>query len=113
MRHPYDVWLDQYERGMDARACDQFFDAVRQTVVPLVHAIGERGTQPEAPFLTAHVPDTVQRAMSFDLMKLVGLDLADTCLAFTEHPFSRASPWATRALSPISTRTTCSPTCTP
>lgn len=87
-RDPYDVWLDQYERGMDARAYDQFFDAVRQTVVPLVHAIGERGTQPEAPFLTAHVPDTVQRAMSFDLMKLVGLDLADTCLAFTEHPFS-------------------------
>ena len=87
-RDPYDVWLDQYERGMDARAYDQFFDAVRQTVVPLVHAIGERGTQPEAPFLTAHVPDAVQRAMSFDLMKLVGLDLADTCLAFTEHPFS-------------------------
>lgn len=87
-RDPYDVWLDQYERGMDARAYDQFFDAVRQTVVPLVHAIGGRGTQPEAPFLTAHVPDAVQRAMSFDLMKLVGLDLADTCLAFTEHPFS-------------------------
>ena len=87
-RDPYDVWLDQYERGMDARAYDQFFDAVRQTVVPLVHAIGERGRQPEAPFLTAHVPDAVQRAMSFDLMKLVGLDLADTCLAFTEHPFS-------------------------
>lgn len=87
-RDPYDVWLDQYERGMDARAYGQFFDAVRQTVVPLVHAIGERGTQPEAPFLTAHVPDAVQRAMSFDLMKLVGLDLADTCLAFTEHPFS-------------------------
>lgn len=87
-RDPYDVWLDQYERGMDARAYDQFFDAMRQTVVPLVHAIGKRGTQPEAPFLTAHVPDTVQRAMSFDLMKLVGLDLADTCLAFTEHPFS-------------------------
>ena len=87
-RDPYDVWLDQYERGMDAAVYDRFFEAVRQTVVPLVHAIGERGTQPEAPFLTAHVPDTVQRAMSFDLMKLVGLDLADTCLAFTEHPFS-------------------------
>ena len=26
--------------------------------------------------------------MSFDLMKLVGLDLDDTTLAFTEHPFS-------------------------
>lgn len=87
-RDPYDVWLDQYERGMDAAVYDRFFEAVRQTVVPLVHAIGERGEQPNVPFLTAHVPDAVQRAMSFDLMKLVGLDLADTCLAFTEHPFS-------------------------
>lgn len=87
-RDPYDVWLDQYERGMDAAVYDRFFEAVRQTVVPLVHAIGKRGEQPNAPFLTAHVPDAVQRAMSFDLMKLVGLDLADTCLAFTEHPFS-------------------------
>lgn len=87
-RDPYDVWLDQYERGMDAAVYDRFFEAVRQTVVPLVHAIGKRGEQPNAPFLTAHVPDAVQRTMSFDLMKLVGLDLADTCLAFTEHPFS-------------------------
>lgn len=87
-RDPYDVWLDQYERGMDAAAYDRFFEAVRGTVVPLVHAINEHGAQPDAPFLTAHVPDAVQRALSYDLMELVGLDLADSCLAFTEHPFS-------------------------
>lgn len=87
-RDPYDVWLDQYERGMDAAAFDRFFAQVRGTVVPLVRAIGERGEQPDAAFLTAHVDEARQRALSFDLMRLVGLDLADTCLAFTEHPFS-------------------------
>ena len=87
-RDPYDVWLDQYERGMDSAAFDRFFGQVRETVVPLVQAIGERGKQPEAPFLTAHVDDATQRALSFDLMRLVGLNDADTCLAFTEHPFS-------------------------
>ena len=56
--------------------------------MPLVHAIGERGQQPAADFLHARVPEAAQRAMSFDLMKLVGLDLNDTTLAFTEHPFS-------------------------
>ena len=30
----------------------------------------------------------MQKALSFDLMELVGLDLPDTTLAFTEHPFS-------------------------
>ena len=87
-RDPYDVWLDQYERGLSAKSFDAFCDEVKATVVPLVHAIGERGQQPDADFLHARVPEAAQRAMSFDLMKLVGLDLNDTTLAFTEHPFS-------------------------
>ena len=87
-RDPYDVWLDQYERGLSAKSFDAFCGEVKATVVPLVHAIGERGQQPAADFLHAHVPEAAQRAMSFDLMKLVGLNLDDTTLAFTEHPFS-------------------------
>ena len=87
-RDPYDVWLDQYERGLSAKSFDAFCDEVKATVAPLVHAIGERGQQPAADFLHARVPEAAQRAMSFDLMKLVGLDLNDTTLAFTEHPFS-------------------------
>ena len=87
-RDPYDVWLDQYERGLSTESFDAFCDEVKATVVPLVHAIGERGQQPAADFLHAHVPEAAQRAMSFDLMKLVGLDLDNTTLAFTEHPFS-------------------------
>ena len=86
-RDPYDVWLDQYERGLSAKSFDAFCDEVKATVVPLVHAIGERGQQPAADFLHAHVPEAAQRAMSFDLMKLVGMNLDDTTLAFTEHPF--------------------------
>ena len=86
-RDPYDVWLDQYERGLTAEACDAFFAQVRQTVVPLVAAIREQ-PQPEAAFLSAHVPEAVQRELSFDLMRLVGLDMDAAALAFTEHPFS-------------------------
>ena len=41
-RDPYDVWLDQYERGMDSAAYDRFFDQVKATVVPLVHEVGKR-----------------------------------------------------------------------
>lgn len=87
-RDPYDVWLDQYERGLTTSDFDAFCEKVRGTVVPLVHEIGQRGQQPEASFLSARVAVDTQKALSFDLMKLVGLDLDDTCLAFTEHPFS-------------------------
>ena len=85
---PYDVWLDQHERGLSAASFDAFCAQVKDTVVPLVYEIGERGQQPDAPFAHAHVPVEVQKALSLDLMKLVGLDLADTTLAVTEHPFS-------------------------
>lgn len=85
---PYDVWLDQHERGLSTASFDAFCAQVKDTVVPLVHEIGERGQQPDAPFAHAHVPVEVQKALSLDLMKLVGLDLADTTLAVTEHPFS-------------------------
>ena len=87
-RDPYDVWLDQHERGLTSAAFDAFCREVKAAVVPLVAAINERGEQPQADFLHARVPEAAQRAISFDLMKLVGLDLADTTLAFTEHPFS-------------------------
>ncbi|MDY4040981.1 MAG: carboxypeptidase M32 [Collinsella sp.] len=86
-RDPYDVMLDQYERGLTAKQFDAFCEQVRATVVPLVAEIGAR-PQPAAAFLTARVPEAVQRAMSYDLMRLVGLDMAASTLAFTEHPFS-------------------------
>lgn len=86
-RDPYDVLLDQYERGLTAAQFDAFCETVRDTVVPLVAEIGKR-PRPAAAFLTAHVPEEVQRAMSFDLMRLVGLDMPAATLAFTEHPFS-------------------------
>ena len=86
-RDPYDVLLDQYERGLTTEQFDAFCESVRATVVPLVAAIKTK-PRPRADFLSAVVPDHVQRALSFDLMRLVGLDMRGATLAFTEHPFS-------------------------
>ena len=87
-RDPYDVWLDQYERGLTAASFDAFCEQVKDTVVPLVCAIGERGPQERPAFMGAHVSEETQRAISLDLMRLVGLDADDSTLAYTEHPFS-------------------------
>ena len=87
-RDAYDVLLDQYERGLSAKGFDAFCDAVRETVVPLLHDIVEQDKQPASPFLSSHVPAPVQLALSRDLMELVGLDMDAVALAQTEHPFS-------------------------
>lgn len=85
---PYDVWLDQYERGLTSAVFDAFAAQVKETVVPLVREIQEKGKQTRALFRTKRVPLEVQKAISYDLMELVGLSLDDAALAFTEHPFS-------------------------
>ena len=87
-RDPYDVWLDQYERGLSRESFDAFCAAVKDGVVPLLHEIVSRGQQPQADFLGAHVPASVQMELSYDLMRLVGLDMDGMALAQTEHPFS-------------------------
>lgn len=86
-RDPYDVWLDQYERGLDAKTYDAFFDQVRATVVPLVHEIG---TKPyEVPsFMSAAVSSQAQIAQAYDLMRTVGLDMDAVGFSEVEHPFS-------------------------
>ena len=86
-RDPYDVWLDQYERGMDAKAYDAFFDQVRATVVLLVHEIAQRPRHSE-PFASKRVDYHAQMALARDLMELVGLDMDGAVLSTVEHPFS-------------------------
>lgn len=85
---PYDVWLDQYERGLSAKSFDAFAAQVKNTVVPLVHEIQENGKQPRASWRNKFVSTEAQRGISLDLMRLVGLSLDDVALAYTEHPFS-------------------------
>ena len=87
-RDPYDVMLDQNERGLTTASFDAFCETVRSSVVPLLHEIVVTGKQPEADFLHAHVPHDVQMALSRDLMQLVGLDMKSAALAETEHPFT-------------------------
>lgn len=87
-RDPYDVWLDQYERGMDTAAYDAFFTQVKETVVPLVHEIAEHDHEELPSFMTAHVPSSVQLQIARDLLELEGLDMEGCALACVEHPFS-------------------------
>ena len=87
-RDAYDVLLDQYERGLTRENFDMFCAAVKGAVVPVLHEIVARGEQPKADFLAAHVPAPVQMGLSYDLMRLVGLDMDAATLAQTEHPFS-------------------------
>ena len=84
---PYDALLNEYERGVDTAYLDQFFAAVRDKLVPVIRAIGER-EQPDDSFLRLEYPAQGQRELAGYLMEVMGLDRAHCGLGETEHPFT-------------------------
>ena len=87
-RKPYDVLLEEYEYGLTTDALDRFFGTLRQELVPLVHAITEKGRQPDRSFLNREYPLEKQRALSDLLMDVLTIDRAHCAIAETEHPFT-------------------------
>lgn len=84
---PYDALLNEYERGVDSVYLDRFFAVVRERLVPVIHAIGDR-EQPDGSFLHRHYPVESQRRFSDYLMDVLGLDRAHCTIGETEHPFT-------------------------
>ena len=84
---PYDALLNEYERGVDMAYLDGFFSALRERLVPLIRAIGEK-EQIEDGFLFRTYPVEDQRKFSDYLMEVMGLDRAHCGIGETEHPFT-------------------------
>ena len=84
---PYNALLNEYERGVDMAYLDKFFAAVREKLVPLIHAIGEK-EQLDDSILHRHYPAEAQRKFSDYLMEVLQLDRAHCAIGETEHPFT-------------------------
>ena len=87
-RDPYEVWLDRYEHGLTIAQCDTFFAALRETIVPLLAAIKERGSAIRTDFLYQNWPIEQQHKLSKKIMEVWGLDPDHCVLGETEHPFT-------------------------
>ena len=86
-KDPYDYWLNEYEPGLSKAACDQFFDTLRQRLVPLIHAVGQKPQVSDA-CIKGDFPEDKQEKLSLWLMETMGLDMEKVGLATTEHPFT-------------------------
>ncbi len=84
---PYDALLNEYERGVDMAYLDNFFGVLRQRLVPLIQAVGER-PMPDVSFLHRHYPVAQQKEFSDYLMQVMDLDRAHCAIGETEHPFT-------------------------
>lgn len=84
---PYDALLNEYEEGLTMQTLDDFFGRLRETIVPLIHAVGGK-EQPDTAFLEQSYPIEGQRKLSKYLMDTIGLDSDRCTIAESEHPFT-------------------------
>ncbi|MBR3703921.1 MAG: carboxypeptidase M32 [Oscillospiraceae bacterium] len=84
---PYDALLNEYERGLTTEYLDKFFAAIRERVVPVIHAVG-KAEQIDDSFVHQYYPIEAQRKFSDYLMQVLQLDRAHCTIGETEHPFT-------------------------
>jgi carboxypeptidase Taq len=93
---PYDALMDQYEPGTTSAMVDVVFGDLQQWLPGLVAQVRKKQSsetiiQPTGPFTKA-----AQRAMSLDVMALLGFDFEGGRLDESAHPFSGGVPEDTR-----------------
>jgi carboxypeptidase Taq len=93
---PYDALLDLYEPGMRGADVDRLFGDLQGWLPDLVRKARERQARspielPEGPF-----PKAQQRALSVEVMALLGFDFEAGRLDESAHPFSGGVPEDTR-----------------
>lgn len=88
---PYDVLLDDYERGMKTSAVKQIFDDLKQELVPLIAAVAQNADRVDDRILYGHFPIEKQRAFALHVIKHFGFNEDSWRLDPTVHPFASGS----------------------
>ncbi len=86
-KEPYNYCLNKYEDGLTMDKCDEFFSTLKARIVPLIKRIGE-ANQVDDSCIKGEFDDATQEKFSYELMKLMGIDLDHCGLGTTEHPFT-------------------------
>ncbi len=83
----YNQMLDDFEPGMNEEKYDQFFDKVKERLVPLIQKV-VNAEQVETDFLYQNYPVEDQKAFSKELLKYLHFDEEWGYQNETEHPFT-------------------------
>jgi carboxypeptidase Taq len=84
--HPYDALMFRFEPGETVASLQPLFARLREALLPLVKAIGDK-EQPRFDFLERHYPVDKQHEFALAMAQNVGYDLNRGRLDTTLHPF--------------------------
>ena len=93
---PYDALMDHYEPGATSAEVDRVFGDLQQWLPGLVAQVREKQANDVVMLPTGPFPKAAQRALSHDVMALLGFDFDGGRLDESAHPFSGGVPEDTR-----------------
>jgi carboxypeptidase Taq len=93
---PYDALRDQFEPGTTSAEVDRVFGDLQQWLPGLVRQVRERQSRDPVVAPTGPFARDAQRALSLDVMALLGFDFDAGRLDESTHPFSGGVPEDTR-----------------
>ena len=82
---PYEVYLSDYVKGVDRKFCDDYFEQMKEAIVPLIRRVGEK-KQVDSQFLKGSFPIEKQRELAGYLMEVMTLPSDRCILGEVEHP---------------------------
>ena len=86
--HPYDVLLDEYEKGNDEKVLDEFFNKLKARIVPLLAQIKNSKKEIRTDFLTRKVPISKQEKITKYCLEYNKFNLDNGAIGVVEHPFT-------------------------
>lgn len=83
----YDILLDLYEKGTNQEFYDNFFETIKEELIPLIHKVSE-AEQIDTSAIEIPLSEERQAAFADKLMNFMQYDPQRVYLSTTEHPFT-------------------------
>ncbi len=87
-KKPYDVWLNEYEKGLTMEIADEYFATIKKELVPLIRQVINSKVKVDDSFSYRSYSISKQQKLSDYLMKVMTIDRNHCNIGQTEHPFT-------------------------
>ena len=86
-KSPYDVNIENFERGTSTAQLDPLFDNLKLQLIPLIKDISESKNKPDASFLEGNFPIDVQEKLGKQISSDMGFSFDHGRMDVSVHPF--------------------------
>jgi carboxypeptidase Taq len=87
-KKPYNVFLDDFEKGYTMEDYDRFFNVLKEKVVPLIHDSIPKYKDVRDDFLKRSYSISKQKELTEKLIDILKIDRSNFAWAESEHPFT-------------------------